>query len=390
MLERFSRPTDFGVRWRRLLETSPGVRVLLNAAATEILLSPDQGGVEHLAIKAPDGRRLAVHARRFVLAMGGLEIPRLLLASTAQRPDGVGNDHGWVGRNYMCHLAAIAGSVTFTGDPSAVAFGHRKDAHGVYYRRRLLLSAEAQREHRVLNLAFRLQTQDPSDPAHGDGVLSALHLYKRRHEEDHHQSIARPPGATATPPATSSTSPAIPCASPGWRRPWFVSACWRIARRQPSPSARQQPLRRRVPRGAGAQSAEPRDAEPGARPPGRPATEDRLAAPSPRHPDGDRGLPAAGRQPGARGRRALRRRPGPACRADRHRRGIRRPPHRRHADVVAPAGRGGRRRRQGAWPAQSLHRLGRDHADLGPGQPDPDHPGPGLQAGRPPHAERRA
>lgn len=178
VLERFSRPTDFGRRWRPLLSRAPNVKVVLNASATEIRLAASGDAVDRLEVAAPDGRRIVVKAKRFVLAMGGLETTRLLLASNKDRPAGLGNDHDWLGRNYMCHLAAIVGSVTFNGGPQTVAFGHSRDADGVYYRRRLLLHPQIQRDRKLLNLAFRLQTQDPSDPAHGDGVLSALHLYK--------------------------------------------------------------------------------------------------------------------------------------------------------------------------------------------------------------------
>jgi choline dehydrogenase-like flavoprotein len=178
VLERFSRPTDFGRRWRPLLKRAGNVRVVTNASATQLRLAPDSARVGVLEIAAPDGRRILVRAKRYVLAMGGLETTRLLLASNQERSGGLGDDHGWLGRGYMCHLAAIVGTVTFNGGPQTVAFGHSRDAEGVYYRRRLLLSPKVQRERKLLNLAFRLQPQDPADPAHGDSILSALHLYK--------------------------------------------------------------------------------------------------------------------------------------------------------------------------------------------------------------------
>ncbi|MDB5422137.1 MAG: hypothetical protein JWR59_2084 [Brevundimonas sp.] len=174
-LERFSRPTDFGKRWREDLDRAANVRVALNANATDIRLTPDGQRVDHIEAAAPDGRRIKVRATDFVLAMGGLEIPRLLLASTKDRPAGVGNDSGWVGRGYMCHMAAIFGEITFNGP---VAPHQEKDGDGVYYRRRLLVSEKTQREQQILNLAFRLRRQDLSDPSHGDAVLSAMHFGK--------------------------------------------------------------------------------------------------------------------------------------------------------------------------------------------------------------------
>jgi choline dehydrogenase-like flavoprotein len=56
-----------------------------------------------------------------------------------------------------------------------------------------LLTEGAQRRHRILNLAFRLRAPDPSDPSHGDGVLSALHLAKRVFRKgDKPAAFARP------------------------------------------------------------------------------------------------------------------------------------------------------------------------------------------------------
>lgn len=220
VLERFSRPTDFGKRWRKELAPSKNVRIILNASATDMRLTPDGRAVDWLEAAAPDGRRITVRARRIVLAMGGLETTRLMLAANKDRPNGLGNDHDWLGRSYMCHLAAVSGSVTVFGSPRNVTFGHSRDSDGVYYRRRLLLSEQVQREHGLLNLAFRLQTQDPSDPAHGDAALSALHLFKQaterrndhnyRYEQSaprstarHLWNVARNPGRLALAAATT-------------------------------------------------------------------------------------------------------------------------------------------------------------------------------------------
>ncbi|MFN3523119.1 MAG: FAD-dependent oxidoreductase [Phenylobacterium sp.] len=219
VLERFSRPTDFGRRWAPLLKRSGNLQVVLNASATNIRLDESGAQVAAIEVAAPDGRRLRVRARRFVLAMGGLETTRLLLASDQERAGGLGNHSGWLGRGYMCHLAAIVGSVTFNGGAQAVAFGHSRDPTGVYFRRRLLLRPEVQRERKLLNLAFRLQPQDPGDPSHGDPILSALHLYKsvveprydrnyrevtrtERRTSRHLQNLARRPGRLARAAAT--------------------------------------------------------------------------------------------------------------------------------------------------------------------------------------------
>ena len=177
-LERFSRPTNFWKRWRPILKKSENIRVVLNAAAIDIRLKADGRNVDHILAAAPDGRRFRVRALNFVLAVGGLETARLLLASNKDHCCGVGNQSGWVGRGYMCHTAAVEGVVTLAGGQQSARFGHERDGDGVYYRRRLLLTERAQRDRRILNLAFRLRPLEESDPIHGDAILSSLHLAK--------------------------------------------------------------------------------------------------------------------------------------------------------------------------------------------------------------------
>ena len=76
----------------------------------------------------------------------------------------------------MCHMSATLGMVTFSGPPRSIAGDYERDAERVYLRRRIGVTAEAQRQLRILNLAFRLHLQDMADPAHGDPALSLLYF----------------------------------------------------------------------------------------------------------------------------------------------------------------------------------------------------------------------
>ena len=176
-LERFSRPTNFWTRFRDALAKDPQVHVLMAAPTLGIRLAPDGGAVDHLEVRAPDGSTAPVRARHYVIAAGGLESVRLLLASDDVRACGVGGESGCLGRYYMSHLAATAGQITFA-DPAHVAFDYALDATGVYVRRRLTLTAAAQRRLECLNIAFRTHLPNPADPGHGDAILSAMYLVK--------------------------------------------------------------------------------------------------------------------------------------------------------------------------------------------------------------------
>ena len=176
-LERFSRPTNFWTRFGETLAKDPLVHVLMNAPTLAIRLAADGRAVDHLEVRGPDGAAVPIRARHYVIAAGGLESVRLMLASDDVRAGGVGGESGHLGRYYMSHLAATAGRVRFA-DPAHVAFDYAVDPAGVYVRRRLTLTAAAQRRTGALNIAFRTHLPDPADPAHGDAILSAMYLVK--------------------------------------------------------------------------------------------------------------------------------------------------------------------------------------------------------------------
>lgn len=97
-----SPPTRFGTKYRAPLENAGNVSVLLNANVTRIVLSADRARVSHVELTTLDGRRGRASAPRFVLACGGIENPRILLASLRQqlRPEST----DIIGRYFMEHL----------------------------------------------------------------------------------------------------------------------------------------------------------------------------------------------------------------------------------------------------------------------------------------------
>ncbi|HYD53100.1 MAG TPA: FAD-binding protein, partial [Gemmatimonadaceae bacterium] len=178
-LERFSCPTNFAARYGKRLRLSRSVRVLLGANCTGIHLRPDGTRVRALGVATLDGNRFTVAARSAViLAVGGLETVRLLLASRDVAPAGIGNRHDVVGRYYMCHIAGAVGTLTVNGPTSRVRHGYEISPDGVYCRRRLSLTEDEQRRLGVENLVARLHFSRISDPSHRNGVLSGLYLAK--------------------------------------------------------------------------------------------------------------------------------------------------------------------------------------------------------------------
>lgn len=175
-LERFSCPTDFGARYARRLRVARDVRVLLGANCTRLELDADSRRIGEVEATTLAGRRFAIAARAVVLAAGGLETARLLLASRDVAHAGIGNEHDVVGRYYMCHIAGNVGTLEIGGDTSGVRHGYEMSPEGIYCRRRIAVRGSEQRRLGLANAVARLHFPRITDPRHGSGVLSGLFL----------------------------------------------------------------------------------------------------------------------------------------------------------------------------------------------------------------------
>ncbi len=174
-VERFSCPTDFGKRYARRLELADNITVVLGANVTGIMLRANGIATDALRVQTLEGAQFLVRASVFVLAAGGLENARIMLASNDVHEHGVGNANDSVGRYYMCHLAGTMGEVTIDSDRH-VHHGYVITNEGIYCRRRFSLPADVQREHRVGNFVARLHHPRITDPAHRNSILSLLYF----------------------------------------------------------------------------------------------------------------------------------------------------------------------------------------------------------------------
>jgi choline dehydrogenase-like flavoprotein len=178
-LERFSCPTDFGRRYARRLELATDLKVLLGANCTAVRLKPGGQAVDELEVKTLAGRQFRIAVRAAVVASGGLETARLLLASRDVAPAGIGNEHDVVGRYYMCHIAGNVGKLTINGETRDVRHGYEVTPEGIYCRRRLAVVGGEQQRRGLANAVARLHFPRITDPAHRNGVLSGLFLARR-------------------------------------------------------------------------------------------------------------------------------------------------------------------------------------------------------------------
>ena len=92
------------------LQDDPRCTLMIHATVREVMLADDKGSIERLDVRTPSGRKIDVRARHYLLAAGGIENPRILLASNS--------------------VAASAGSAMPTTWSAAISWSIRMPAAG--------------------------------------------------------------------------------------------------------------------------------------------------------------------------------------------------------------------------------------------------------------------
>jgi choline dehydrogenase-like flavoprotein len=161
----------------RAMRTPRNISTLLYANVTEIILNDSKTRLERLLVQTINGRRFSVRPKVAILACGGIENARLLLASRGQGSEGVGNEFDQVGRYFMDHPKGQAGVVH-------VLPGVRRLPHPSYWslgrvnmRLGVRLSDNAQRRYRAHNSYIRFH---PILTRDGAGVEAVRELLRRR------------------------------------------------------------------------------------------------------------------------------------------------------------------------------------------------------------------
>ncbi len=162
-------------RTRDLID-HPACTIVTHATVREIVASASGRGITHLDIGTLHGVRSRVHARDFVLAAGGIENPRLLLASRSVQRRGLGNDHDQVGRYFMEHPHARGGRIV--GGPAwrlLSAFAKRSVA-GRLVAPLIALAPAVQRREGLLNTSLTIAARRPASGRESLGMRTYLRV----------------------------------------------------------------------------------------------------------------------------------------------------------------------------------------------------------------------
>ncbi|MEJ7777917.1 MAG: FAD-dependent oxidoreductase [Sphingomicrobium sp.] len=172
----FDRRFDrFGYEASKELIADRNMKLLLHATVHEIVPTQEGDSVSHLEVRGPDGKRLKVEAKTVILAAGGLENPRILLASNKVLQRGVGNQNDLVGRFFMEHPHARGGRVV--GGPVWKLLNTFRQGGSIEVASAplLKLNADLQQKREVLNSALTLAAR----PQPGGSEIARKRMYLR-------------------------------------------------------------------------------------------------------------------------------------------------------------------------------------------------------------------
>ena len=152
------------------LEMAANIRAYFNANVLEL---ETHGAAQHVTaarVSHVSGQDLRVEAGTFVLATGGVENARLLLASNAVATAGLGNQNDVVGRYFMDHPLVRTG-VLYPHQPSGfdrAALYDMRTVRGISVMGKITLTEEVQRREHLLGISGMLfpRRARQQSPAH--------------------------------------------------------------------------------------------------------------------------------------------------------------------------------------------------------------------------------
>jgi choline dehydrogenase-like flavoprotein len=166
-------PTHFGERYAEDLKRVPRLSTYLHANITRLGLAPNGANINELDVATLTGRHFKVKPKCTVLAMGAVEIARLMLASNDVVSSGVGNAHDLVGRYFADHPIPrdIATLVLFDGK-LAPFYMNNSLIHSAIMRAGLFPSENYRRAKAVMDSSITIESETKLDDL-GKAALAA-------------------------------------------------------------------------------------------------------------------------------------------------------------------------------------------------------------------------
>jgi len=178
-LERWVNVQSSARVFRDEIAHNPLLEIRTNATVTGIAFA-ENGTVTAIDIAhSGSGEHISMPIGQLVLAAGGLETTRLLLAAAGPDSGRFCSGDGPLGRHYMGHVIGEIADVVFDDRQTAAKMDFYVDRHGSYVRRRFAANQATQLDEGLLNAAFWPVVPAVSNAQHRSAVLSLVYLALR-------------------------------------------------------------------------------------------------------------------------------------------------------------------------------------------------------------------
>lgn len=147
-----------GAAWEEEFREARNIDVFLNATVVEVDADEGVRHIREIVARTANGQVLRFRARYFVLATGGIENARFLLLASNRQKEGLGNDHGLVGRYFQEHLTNPNFADLIPQDPYKELGFYVGSKHGWGSAWGILrMSDSTMRQHSLPNIRFQVK-----------------------------------------------------------------------------------------------------------------------------------------------------------------------------------------------------------------------------------------
>ena len=161
------------------LAESPRCTLMINATVREVMLADEKDSIERLDVRTLSGRKIDVRARHYLLAAGGIENPRILLASNSVVQHGVGNAYDLVGRYFMEHPHARGGRILGRAEWRWLSAFAKRRVNGIEVSPSVTPAEALQRREGLLNTALTIAVRQPVGGSYPLAKRAYLHMKHR-------------------------------------------------------------------------------------------------------------------------------------------------------------------------------------------------------------------
>ena len=151
----FSNPLNLGVKYQEQIVQSQNITLITHSNVTELIPDAAEKNIISLDIKGFAGHEFSIKPKTVILATGGIENARLLLASNSHNPKGIGNNRDLVGRFFMEHYLKTAGILPVKQQQKALFFTDGNSFNQTYLQGTLGLTDDLRLQEQLLNLHLR-------------------------------------------------------------------------------------------------------------------------------------------------------------------------------------------------------------------------------------------